>query len=209
MHTLLYTFLKGLAFGATMAAIPGPILFLIIQRTLAEGALIGAFCSLGAVTAEALYATVAAIGFSYLMQFLIGYQYIFTGIGGAFLIYLGITTYARTLVFQTVRVQGKGLAAAWSSTFLLLLTNPVTIISYSMIFAGLGIDGQSAAGSTIAALVIGVILGAASLVGSLILFLHFCRKRLSVATLNLVNKIAGILLIGFGIAALLRTLNVV
>lgn len=41
--------------------IPGPIFFLIVQRTLAEGVAVGLAYALGAVTADLFYALIAAI----------------------------------------------------------------------------------------------------------------------------------------------------
>ena len=205
MYILLLAFLKGLAFGITMAAIPGPIFFLIIQRTLADGALTGLVCGLGAITADTAYALIAAIGLSFIMQFLTTYQTWITFAGGLFLLYLGITTSYRKPTYQSAVVQNNKLITAWFSTFLLTLTNPVTVISYCIIFAGLGIDTVHHNRGAIFCLVAGVITGAASVVIILVSFLSYFRQKLSTSTIRTINKGAGIILIVFGIIAILQS----
>lgn len=213
MDTILYTFLKGFVFGVTMAAIPGPIFFLIIQRTLAEGILTGIFCSLGAITADAFYALLAAVGLSFITQFLLDYQSLITLAGSFFLFYLGISTFyskqkAKTAVdaeagAKAAEVKDKSLIGAWLSTFLLTIANPVTIVSYCIIFAGLGL-AEHQNYSAVFSMISGVILGAASVVAALIVFLYHFRQKLSISTISKINKVAGIILIAFSVTAFLR-----
>ena len=60
--TLPDLYLRGLAIGFAIAAAIGPIGLLCIRRTLVEGRAIGLATGLGAATADALYAAVAAFG---------------------------------------------------------------------------------------------------------------------------------------------------
>lgn len=205
MNLLIIALIKGLVFGITMAIIPGPIFFLIIQRSLSDGIITGFLCGLGAITADALYALTAAIGLTIVAHYLLAYQSIIVLFGGLFLLYLGFTTYNRRIepLAEKVISKNRGLSA-WFSTFLLTLTNPVTIISYTVIFAGL--DVTSASLATSLALVFGVILGALLVVMVLIGFLAYFRGKISLYTLSVINKIAGVLLTCFGIAAVGRGL---
>lgn len=206
MHMLVSTFLQGLAFGFTMAAIPGPIFFLIVQRTLAEGPFTGFCCGLGAATADLIYALIAAIGLTFIMQFLLSYQVALAILGGFFIIYLGIRTFFRNVTIRTVHITDTRLFTAWLSTMLLTLANPVTIVSYCVIFAGLGIATGNSLNATIS-LLLGVIAGALSMVIMLVGSLSFFRKKVSQKVLTVVSKVAGIILVGFGIAAIIRGLH--
>lgn len=206
MHILLSTFLQGLAFGFTMAAIPGPIFFLIVQRTLAEGPFTGFCCGLGAATADLIYALIAAIGMTFIMQFLLSYQVAFAITGGLFIIYLGLRTFFRNVTIRTVHITDTRLFTAWLSTLLLTLANPVTIVSYCVIFAGLGIATDNSINATIS-LLSGVIAGALSMVVMLVGFLSFFRKKVSQKVLINMSKAAGVVLMGFGIAALIRGIH--
>lgn len=206
MEFLTTPFIKGFTFGVTMAAIPGPIFFLIVQRTLSDGFLTGFFCGLGAVSADALYAFIAAIGLAFVMQFLLTYQTILAFLGSFFLIYLGTTTFLRKLSPYNNTLYDTHLLGAWISTFLLTLANPVTILTYCVIFTALGVNTDHHSITSIIRLISGVITGATAvaflLTGSLSLFRH----KMSYAFLNVINKTAGIILIGFGIVALTHAL---
>lgn len=203
MNIVMSALLKGVAFGITMAAVPGPIFFLIIQRTMAEGLLTGLFCGLGAISADALYALLAAIGLTFIMKFLLAYQNVFAILGGGFLIYLGITTIFRKVKFDVGAVRDSSLFSSWLSTLLLTLANPVTMLSYCVIFSALGVGADEQI-STVLSLVGGVILGALAVVLLLILFLSFFRKKMTPKALNRLNKVAGFILAGFGVVALMQ-----
>lgn len=205
---MVQAFVKGLVFGITMAAIPGPIFFLIIQRTLSQGFLLGLACGLGAVTADTVYALVAAIGLTFVMELLLGYQAYLAILGGLFLIYLGIKTFFNSIKPHSTNIHDNQIITAWFTTFLLTLANPVTILSYCIIFAGLGMNSQSYNVSVALSLVGGVIIGASSVVLLLVSFLHYYRKQLSPVTITRINKVAAIILVGFGLAALFRGVTI-
>src|SRR5207247_279131 len=95
---------------------------------------------LGAATADALYGAVAAFGLTLVSSALIGQRVWLQAVGGVFLCYLGIRTWMSAPASPTeASGQGRGLVAAWASTFALTLTNPTTILSFVAIFAGLGL----------------------------------------------------------------------
>jgi threonine/homoserine/homoserine lactone efflux protein len=205
MHIVMSSLLKGVAFGVAMAAVPGPIFFLIVQRTLAEGALLGFLCALGAICADAIYALVAVIGLTFIMQFLLEYQSMLAVLGGSFLMYLGITTMFKKVHLRAITVRDKGLFGAWASTLFLTLANPVTMISYCVMFSALGVGVDDHVGAAFS-LVGGVVFGALAVIILLITFLSFFRKRITARALNILNKVAAVILMGFGIAALVQGL---
>ena len=204
MNTLTLAILKGIAFGMTIAAIPGPIFFLIVQRTLLEGVLIGLSSGLGALAADVLYAGIAGIGVSLVFDVLLAYHGLCAILGGIFLGYLGVATFRRHISMQTTRASGRGICSAWLSTFFLTLANPVTIISYCVIFAGLGIDATDQSAIAMGMFIGGVIAGASLVMISLVGLLGLVRGKLSLAALKTTNRIAGILLIIFGLLAIFK-----
>lgn len=197
--------LRGLILGFSIAAPVGPIGVLCIRRTLADGRTTGLVCGLGAATADALYGAVAAFGLTVLSTALVHQQTLLRGTGGAFLIFLGIRTLLARPAQQAAHTSGRGLAGAYTSTFLLTLTNPMTILSFTAIFAGLGLAAGGGAASA-GALVAGVFLGSALwwliLSGGTALL----RDKLSLLALQWVNRISGILIVFFGLAALASVL---
>jgi len=130
----LATFLRGLIIGLSIAAPVGPIGVLCIRRTLADGRAIGFASGLGAATADAVYGAVAAFGLSLVTNALVEQRVWLQAGGGVFLCYLGVRTWrAVPHVASGGPADGRGLAAAWASTFALTLTNPTTIISFAAI----------------------------------------------------------------------------
>jgi threonine/homoserine/homoserine lactone efflux protein len=85
----------------------------------------------------------------------------------------------------------------------LTLTNPMTIISFAAIFAGLGIG--SAAGDYVSAvvLVLGVFLGSATWWLLLSGGVSLVRGRFNSRWLGWVNWVSGSVILGFGLLALL------
>lgn len=131
--------IKGVIIGFSIAAPVGPIGVLCIRRTLAEGRLSGFLSGLGAATADATYGIIAGFGLTSIANFLIGQQLWLRLIGGLFLCYLGIKTFKTTTLDETISSKKQGLLGNYFSAFLLTITNPMTIISFAAVFAGLGI----------------------------------------------------------------------
>ncbi|HEY7126706.1 MAG TPA: LysE family transporter [Ktedonobacterales bacterium] len=106
-----------------------------------------------------------------------------------------------------LRVPGRpplrGLISAYGSTLFLTLTNPLTILSFAAIFAGLGVASASGAYSAAGLLVLGVFLGS----GLWWLFLSSVvgvfRARMGPRQLRWVNWLSGGIIVVFGVLALL------
>jgi threonine/homoserine/homoserine lactone efflux protein len=196
-------FVRGLAIGFSIAAPVGPIGLLCIRRTLSDGRTAGLVTGLGAATADAIYGAVAGFGLTAVSSFLVREQAWLRLAGGLFLIYLGIRAFATAPAsVEKDGVPRRSLLGAYATTLGLTLTNPLTIISFAAIFAGLGVV---AAGSyaAAAALVAGVFTGSALWWVVLSTVASGLRTRLGPRFLRWVNRAAGAVIAGFGAAALL------
>ena len=196
--------INGLIIGFSIAAPVGPIGVLCIRRTLREGWVSGLVSGLGAATADAVYGGVAGFGLTWISGFLVSQQIWLRLIGGLFLCYLGVRTFLDRPTGQTVSTKGSGLVNAYVSTFFLTLTNPMTILSFVAIFAGLGLTSANGDYFSAGVLVFGVFIGSALwwlvLSGGVDLFqTSFSHRRL-----RWVNMISGIVLTVFGLVALLK-----
>jgi threonine/homoserine/homoserine lactone efflux protein len=198
--------LRGLAIGFSIAAPVGPIGVLCIRRTLTEGWAAGFVSGLGAASADAIYGCIAGFGLAFISNFLVSQQTWLRLIGGVFLCYLGIRTLLTKPAEQAAPGKGIGLLGAYGSTFFLTLTNPMTIISFAAIFAGLGLASASGSYGSAGVLVLGVFSGSALwwfiLSGGVGLF----RARFNPAGLRWVNRISGVIIIGFGLFALVSAI---
>lgn len=200
-------FLRGLIIGFSIAAPVGPIGVLCIRRTIAYGLLSGLVSGLGAASADAIYGAVAAFGLTLVSGFLINQQIWLRVIGGLFLCYLGIRTFFALPAEDLEEApRSKGLLGDYASTFILTLTNPLTILSFAAIFAGLGLADADLGRFTAVAMVVGVFLGSAGwwllLSGGANLF----RRRFNTTALQWVNRVSGVIITAFGVAALMSLL---
>jgi threonine/homoserine/homoserine lactone efflux protein len=193
--------LRGILIGLAIAAPVGPIGALCIRRTLSDGRLAGLVTGMGAASADAVYGAVAAFGLGVITNVLTGIGFWTQLVGGLLLCYLGVRTLRERPADRPATVSGRGLLGAYTSTLLLNLTNPATIIAFLAIFAGLGL-GAGAAGWNALLLVVGVFLGSAGWWLLLSGAVGLLRARLTPRMLRWVNMVSGLIILGFGVAAL-------
>jgi threonine/homoserine/homoserine lactone efflux protein len=199
---------------------------LCIRRTFAEGHPSGFATGLGAATADAAYGAVAAFGLTTISAFLLGWQTWLQLGGGVFLCALGLRTFLARPAAAPVPMKGRGLAEAYATTVVLTLANPATILSFIAVFAGAGLGQQRYDTGGAAAMVLGVFLGSATWWLLLSGFVARWRARYpefaslapnplggavvagvtlgaAGSTLRRVNQVSGVLLLAFGVAALM------
>lgn len=197
-------FTKGLVIGFIIAAIIGPIGILCIQRSLTDGFKIGFMTGIGAALADGVYGLVAGFGLTAVSSLLVAQQFWIHVIGGLFLIYLGIKILFTHPPEQAAKSKSdKSSWHACATTFFLTLTNPMTILSFMGVFAGLGLGSTNTDYSHALLLVTGITLGSGCwwllLSGSVVFILH---HRISAKTMRVINAISGVIMLGFGIFAL-------
>jgi threonine/homoserine/homoserine lactone efflux protein len=180
----------------------GPIGVLCIRRTLARGRNSGLVSGLGAATADAVYGGVAAFGLTFVAQLLLRGQGWFRLLGGGFLVYLGIRTFLSRPGGEASPSRGMGLAADYLSTFFLTLTNPLTILSFAAIFAGLGLGDLGSNYFYAGALVLGVLCGSSLWWLILSSTVAALGRKFSLEALGWVNRAAGLIIVGFGLLVL-------
>jgi threonine/homoserine/homoserine lactone efflux protein len=198
--------LKGIIIGFSIAAPVGPIGVLCIRRTLSGGWASGLLSGLGAATADAIYGSIAGFGLTFVSKFLVSQQMWLRLAGGIFLCCLGTKTFLSKASEERGTTQGMGLLGDYASTFFLTVTNPLTIISFAAVFAGLGLGTSPGNYLSSLFLVSGVFFGSVFwwflLSGGVGLF----RARFSFAGLKWVNRFSGVIIAVFGLIALMSLL---
>jgi threonine/homoserine/homoserine lactone efflux protein len=195
-------FFKGLILGFSIAAPVGPIGVLCIRKTLEFGRFSGLFSGLGAACADTIYAIIAAFGLTFIANFLLEGQFWLRLIGGIFLLYLGWKTFSAEPNSQSKNIPHTTLINDFISTFFLTITNPMTIISFLAVFAGLGLSSIQGDYIQASMLVIGVFLGSALWWLTLSEGVTLFRKKVSQKVMKWINRVAGIIILVFGIGAL-------
>ena len=193
--------LKGLAIGFSLAAPVGPVGILCIRRTLAHGSKRGIIIGLSAASADMTYGLIAAFGVTLISNFISQEQHWIRLIGGISLLVLGYRTFISHPATDLRANTKNGHTRMFVSTYLLTLTNPMTLFAFAAIFVGIGLDKTIGFHGYSFFLVAGIFLGSLSWFSLLISLVRFFREIISKNGLVIINKIAGSLLVLFGIIA--------
>ena len=199
----LYLFLKGAVLGFAIAAPVGPIGILCIRRTIQYGRLSGLFSGIGAACADTLYGLFAALSLTFVSDFLTTQRIWLHIIGGFFLLFLGTKTFfSGSAKPKGGKITHFSLISDFVSTFLLTLSNPLTVISFIAIFASLGLTHVSEKPVNTAILITGIFTGACGWWILLSEGVTLFRKHVEEKTMSWINRIAGLIIVTFGFAAL-------
>jgi threonine/homoserine/homoserine lactone efflux protein len=199
--------LKGIVVGAVIAVPVGPVGILCLRRTIFEGRLAGLVSGLGAATADALYGVVAAFGLTFVANWLLGYEDWLRAAGGLYLLYAGGSALlAKPEDKTTEKSDPETLARDFLSTFVLTVTNPVTILVFLGIFAALGLRGAQATLLRAATLVLGVWIGSLMWWLGLSLGIGMFRRSIEPRHLSWISRSSGAILFLTGAALLVTVL---
>ena len=192
---------RGAVLGFSVAAPVGPIGLLCIQRTLNRGRMHGLAVGLGAATADALYGLVAGLGLAWVSSAADQSGPWLRLAGAAFLLFLGVRTLRSRPAEQAADADRSGIASAYAATVGLTLSNPATILSFSAVFAGLGLSRATGGASSAALLVLAVFAGSTAWWLLLSATASALRERLQ-PHLGKINLASGVLVCAFGAWAL-------
>ncbi len=194
-------FIKSLFLGMAIAAPFGPIGALCINRTLERGFVVGVAGGLGTALADGVYAALAALGFAAFSNVLGMIDMPLRLVGGAFMLWLGWKSMRPSPLRTAVKISARDLIGTTAATFLLTITNPITIISFAALFAGLGLasgTGPADAILVVSGVFVGSMLWWCVLSGGVAL----ARHRLPEAFAGWVSLLSGVVLIAFGLGAI-------
>jgi len=202
---LFFLFLKGIVVGAVIAVPVGPVGILCLRKAIFEGQLAGIVSGLGAATADAFFGVIAAFGLTFISQLLLGYEDLLRAAGCCYLLYVGadalLTAPRDAAAGQSTR---ETLVRDFASTFVLTLTNPITILVFLAVFAALGLSGANATLFRAGILVSGVWAGSFAWWLALSLGIGMFRRSIGPRQLAWISRGSGVILFASG-AALLAT----
>lgn len=202
-----WVLVKGFGIGFVVAAAIGPIAMLCIRTTLERGRIAGIAAGMGVAVADTIYAAVGAYGISFIGAALASNEITFKLIGGLVLIAFGIYLARQrpNATAEDSREVPKSLVADFSMTLALTLTNPMTILSFAGLFAGVsGLRGFEF--NTIPALLVGVFAGSAIWWVALAFVIGLIRHKISSAAMLWINRGSAAAIIGFGLYTLVEPL---
>lgn len=190
---------RAMVVGCSIAAPVGPVGVACIRRTLAGGARAGFLSGLGAATADLVYGALGAFGVSAVITSLVSWRRPLAAVGGLFLCWMG----AQILRVASVPVDGRRnhlhhTSGGFLATFLLTLSNPLTILSFVAVFGSLA-GGMTAGSSSAFVMVAGVFAGSALWWLLLAGTVACLRQRIDPRCERGINRTAGVLLLGIGL----------
>jgi len=150
---------------------------------------------------------IAGFGLTFISGFLVAQQRWLSLFGGLFLCYLGIRTFLSTPSEDAAQAESAGLLRNYLSIFFLTLTNPITILSFAAIFAGLGLAENPGNYTSAVLLVLGVFSGSALWWLLLSFGVSLFRSRLTPLWMGWINRASGVIVLLFGIVALVNFIN--
>lgn len=204
MQSLWGYFLWGGLIGLVVAVPVGPVNLLCLQQTLKSGVIVGLLSGLGAAVGDSLFGFVAAFGVTIVADFLMAHLHLFQTLGGFLLLFLAFRTWR-----EHPHLEVKGGAAVQSlkgfiSAFLLTITNPVTILGFVAIFAGLGLGRIGENLQEASFLVAGIFAGSGLWWVIMTNGARFLKGRLNDHHLLVINRASAILVGMFGVLAIGR-----
>ena len=167
----------GIIIGFAIAAPVGPVGVICAQRTIARGPLAGLVSGLGAAVADSIFGMFAAFGLSIVAQWIVQHQVWVRGVGGIF-----------------------------ASTFILTMTNPITIISFAGIFAAFGVIERVTTLAEGWILVSGVFVGSCLWWVMIAIAAGLFRRALSMDGLRYVDLVSAAIMLAFGSYALISAI---
>ncbi len=200
---MLDTILKGILIGLLVSAPMGPIGVLCIQRTLNEGRLHGFISGLGATLSDILYAIIAGLGLSFVMDFVEENHYPLQIAGSVLLLIAGYYVYRSNPAKKLFR-QDEKKSPYWKnlvSSFFINLTNIGILFFFIAMFARFNfIDADNTSKNIVGILSIGL--------GTVIWWLLIStvvdkvRSKFNPRGLKIFNNILGIILASIGVVGL-------
>ena len=194
----------GILIGILVAAPVGPVNVLCIQRAIERGFWGGLAAGIGATLGDGLIALFASLGVGAISGAIESHRSTIQVVGGVTLIAFGVRMYVAPPRLANIEAGAEAGASlrdyAWDipKTFFLTITNPGAVLGLFAIFGGVStfveVHSHVDALTMVASIMGGSLarwLTLSNLIGRL-------RHRFSATHLAYTNRIAGILLIGFG-----------
>lgn len=210
-------FYRGLILGLMIAAPVGPIGLLCIRRTLHKGFFIGFATGMGAALADALFGAIAALGVTAIIDFIKHHDMGIRIIGGLLLLMGAWHTWrdmpqppedpqglVKKFIGLTPDRPWAGAIKAFTSSFAITLTNPMTIIAVLAFIATFShVDNHLDAATLVGGVFAGSSLWWLTLSGGITLVRgHFTENRIIV-----VNRITASILSAFALWAIISGIH--
>jgi threonine/homoserine/homoserine lactone efflux protein len=198
--------IKGILMGLLVSVPPGPVGAMCIKRTMSRGIRSGVVSGIGAASADTLYALVAGLGLSYVINFIEKEQYWIQLIGSIIIMGIAIKMFYTNpaVEFRNNRTRRSKPMEEYLSIFLVTLSNPMVVFIFIAMFAGFNmLDGNTNPFITLF-LIGGVFAGAMLWWFILSLTVNRFRNRIRLKNIWWMNKILGVIVFICGLVIIIK-----
>ena len=202
--------LSGVVMGLVAAVPVGPVNIICIRRTFAFGPLNGFLSGLGAALGDGLFAVIVGLGLTWIAQLIEGYAALIELGSGLAMVVFGIKTFLDSHEPQLEEDRdndkaGASLLGAIASTFALTVTNPATLIAFTVMMGGLGGLAGGPGSFIDAGFVVGGVVGGSAVWWlALTTIIGLFHARIDAKRVMLINRVSGVLVAIFGLAVLVN-----
>ncbi|MCX6220768.1 MAG: LysE family transporter [Bacteroidia bacterium] len=185
---------KGVVTGLAVSIPLGPLGILCIQRTVNKNWKSGIFSGIGIATADTVYALVAGFGLSIIIDFIRTYELYFKLVGFFVLLLLGIYIFRSnpTKQIQDYKLRGSSHLQDFLTTFLVTLSNPLSVFVFIAIFTGYSIVLQFSQPLEALLTFGGIFIGGSMWWIIITGFANLFRHKFTINTLYWANRIIGL-----------------
>ncbi len=203
---MIKSLIEGIILGITLSFMIGPAFFSLIQTSINRGFNAGVQLAVGVALSDLFIVFLYFFGIIHIIDLPI-FQLLFGSIGGVILIIFGIYTYLKKEIIHNthgleIKIQTNKAITYIVKGFSLNFANPFVWLFWITIVAGVSSSLQTK--QNIIAFFVAA-LGTVLATDILKCFIsHKIKRLLSPKIMFLINKIVGILLLGFGIVLIIR-----
>lgn len=185
---------KGVVTGLAVSIPLGPLGILCIQRTVNKNWKSGIFSGIGIAVADTVYAFVAGFSLSIIVDFIRTYELYFKLVGFFVLLLLGIYIFRSnpTKQIQDYKLKGSSHMQDFLTTFLVTLSNPLSVFVFIAIFTGYSIVLQFSQPLEALLMIGGIFMGGSLWWFIITGFANLFRHKFTINTLYWANRIIGL-----------------
>lgn len=195
--------MKGIMIGLIFGVPIGAVGVLTIKRTITYGAKAGFISGIGCSAADLCYSSISVFGVTLVSDFMLKYQNIITIIGGILVIVMGICFIGKKQMTIYEKSTGIKFLSFFTSSFMIAITNPTTIVTFMTAFAVFNIS-QIRSASEGMEIIFGILTGTCIWWILISVVIGNMRKKFTDKKLIVINYILGIIVLLFGAAILIK-----
>jgi len=190
---------KGILIGLLVSIPLGPIGVLVIQRTVNKSRMAGLLSGMGAALSDTVYAIIAGFSLTFVIDFIRLHEMLFQSIGALVVLALGIHIFLTNPVkdIRRNRLRGSTHFQDIISSFLVTLSNPLTVFVFLAVFTSSGVAVSLEQPYHSFFVILGIFLGAFIWWFSLSGIVSLFRHKINLRILWWINKAAGAIIVLF------------